>query len=124
MQVRPPQLWPDLRGESYDHIKKSLDLMVSSELLRDVDDTMTSLILAQSAKRPVHKLHTPAPHSKDFVPPKRERAEEAKALVKKQMGEAGIKQLHSAAESCAVALLSAMKDLFTQSSQLAAVIEW
>jgi hypothetical protein len=99
--------------------------MVSSELLRDVDDTMTSLILAQSpTKRPAHKLHTPATHSKHFVPPKQEQAEEAKALVGKKIMEAGIKELHSTAEGCAVDLLSAMKDLFTQSGQLAVVIEW
>jgi hypothetical protein len=85
---------------------------------------MTSLIFAQSTKRAPRRLHTPATHSKSFVPPNRKQAEEAKALVEKRMKEATIKELHSAAEESALVLLSIMTDLFPGSRRVASIIEW
>ena len=63
-----PHLWKEpLGGAWYSHVKPYLDMMVTYEPLRDVDDVMTSLVFSRGTSRPAFRLHVPATHSKDLV---------------------------------------------------------
>jgi hypothetical protein len=58
------------------------------------------------------------------VLPKQKQAEELQALVEKKMKKATIKQVYSATEQSALALLRMMTDMFWESQCIMSIIKW
>ena len=123
--VQLPHLWKEpLGGAWYSHVKPYLDMMVTSEPLRDVDDVMTSLVFSRGTSRPAFRLHVPTTHSKDLVRPKEDYKANAKALIEEKIKGIPIEQVSKAASEIALTLLQLMGDIFPIYRHVGSVIEW